>query len=154
MSPMSKRRREARIDAAALRARQREARARAMAAAEALRLAGDPRELSSDQPIVDVAEDPYAQGGVVIDTRTAVLLSGINVAAVELTREGKPAGQGYAMSLRGKVNQSPDEVAHLYLTDLDGLADVVAELFALASRAGLAAPFTAAVEHRLSALPV
>lgn len=126
---------------------------RRAAAAAALSAASDPREASSDDPIVDVAGDPYARDAVLIDTRTAVLLAGIDVAGVTVTRAGRPS-QAYAVAMRGKVNRSLDEVTHLYLTDLAGLADVAGELIALASRAGLGAEFSAMLEDRLSRLPV
>lgn len=107
-------------------------RLRALLAEHTLRHGSDPREHSADDPIIDLAQDPYAQGGALVDTRAAVLLDGVNVALVD-TKTDEPVAM--MLSLRGRVNMSPDRVEHAYLFGPDGAAGVVSEIIGLATRA-------------------
>lgn len=97
---------------------------------------GDPRKLGGG--ITDVAGDPTAQGGAVIDTRNSVLLDGVEVALVDdVVRPPASSRPTYlAMELRGRVNRSSDRAEVLYLFDEDGAAAIISELIGLATRIG------------------
>lgn len=97
---------------------------------------GDPRKLGGG--ITDVAADPNARAGAIIDTRNAVLLDGVEVSLVdEAPRPPATARAPYlALELRGRVNRSSDRAEVLYLFDEDGAAAIISELVGLATRIG------------------
>lgn len=100
----------------------------------------DPREHATDgNAVVDVAGDPYAQDGVLLDMRRSVLLDSVDVSLVDTKA---PGGSQVVcvLVLGGRVNYSPDEVQHAYLLSADGAAALVVELLALARRAGRGDP--------------
>lgn len=77
---------------------------------------------------------PDADGGVLLDTRNAVVLDASTVSAA-----GNPS-DGYtvaALFLEGKLNRRPDRAAVLFLTDAAGAAQLVAQLVGLAARMGV-----------------
>lgn len=113
---------------------------------------GDPRKLGGR--IVDVAGDPLAKGGVVIDTRDAVLLETVDVCLVDAVRGGRREERPLlALELGGRINKTSDEARILYLFDEDGAAAIVTELLGLAVRIGpdFAARFIARTEEVLKA---
>lgn len=93
----------------------------------------DPREQSADgSPVTDVAGDPYAVGGAVLDTRRAVLMGSVDVSLVDTGhKDDVPIA---FLVLEGRVNYSTDQVQHVYLLDADGAAAVASELTGLAAR--------------------
>jgi hypothetical protein len=80
----------------------------------------------------------------VLDTSKAVLLDYAEACIAHLTRKGEPLDVT-ALMLGGKINGSPDRSRILYLMDLDGAADVVAHLLALAQRNGQSTEFQLAI---------
>jgi hypothetical protein len=102
--------------------------------------------------MVDVAGDPHARGGVVLDTRQAVLMESIDVCLVDTKRDEAPA---MMMVLEGRVNMTTHRTSQAYLFGADGAAGLATELVALAGRAGdrFAAEFKTAFEQRMDQMP-
>jgi hypothetical protein len=111
----------------------------------------DPRKLGGG---IAGPGGPYDRGGVVIDTRNAVLLDGSQVALIDAVR-GETHEPSFAVELQGRVNKTTDRVTVLYLTGADGIAALVSELLAVASRAGndLTTDVLARLEQRLREVP-
>jgi hypothetical protein len=101
----------------------------------------DPRAACGD---VAGPGGPHDRNAVVLDTSKAVLLDHATALIAHLTRKGEPL-DAHALLLEGKINGSPDRSRILYLTDLDGAADVCAHLMALAARNSQADEFTKAI---------
>src|SRR5689334_2417829 len=95
----------------------------------------DPRKLGGR--MVDVAGDPLARGGVVLDLTNAVLMDNVDVCLVDAVRGGvvdeRPR---LALSLGGRINKTSDRAEVLYLFDEDGAAAIVSQLLGLAVRIG------------------
>jgi hypothetical protein len=134
-------------------------RLRAVLREHAERPGGDPREAATTgSAITDVAGDPHARGGVILDARAAVLMEGVDVALFD-TKQGERVAM--MMTLSGRINYSTDRVEHAYMFGPDGAAGLVSELVGLASRAGgagghgerFAAEFQADLERRMKELP-
>lgn len=102
--------------------------------------------------MVDVAGDPYARGGVVLDARKAVLMDTIDVCLVDTKQDEKPV---MMLVIDGRVNYQNRRTSQAYLFGADGAAGLVTQLAALASRAGGAfqAEFKAAFDERMEELP-
>lgn len=130
-------------------------RLRAIMREHAERPGNDPRPASASDPIIDVAGDPNAQGGALLDARSAVLLENIDVVLID-TKSDDPVAM--MLSLGGRINYADDRVTHAYIFGPDGAAALVGELSALAVRASRheghgqrwAAEFKAGIEARLS----
>lgn len=88
---------------------------------------------SPHSPMVGVAGDPNARGGVLLDARSSVLLDAVEVSLVDTKREGEEPVIAFLV-LSGRVNYSEDRVHHAYVMGADGAAGVVDELIALANR--------------------
>lgn len=101
----------------------------------------DPRKVGGD---VAGPGGPEDRDAVVLDTSKAVLLNHATALIAHLTRKGEPL-DAYALMLEGKINGAQDRSRVLYLTDIDGAADVVAHLLSLAKRNGQEQEFSAAV---------
>ena len=96
---------------------------------------------------------PHEKNSVIIDTTNAVLLDGVNVALVELRREGRGDGKPVcALSLAGRINKTQDYAEIVYLMDSDGVAGIVSELLALINRAGFGDQLSEDLEQRLNTL--
>lgn len=114
----------------------------------------DPRE-TSGPPIVGDVSDPYALDSVLVPVGTALLPHGWDVAAVDMRiRETQEIVRGYSLQIHSKINGSPALVDHTFLLDLEGLAKLGAEFYALASRSGVINEFLAAQHDALEALPI
>lgn len=116
----------------------------------------DPLE-SAGPGLVGAIDDPYALDSVLADMRSLLLLGGWVVSTVDVHRKGAPPDefdQQFALALDSRINDRPELVTHTYLIDLDGLAKLGAEFYALASRAGVLDAFLAAQHDRLEQLPV
>jgi hypothetical protein len=102
--------------------------------------------------MVDVAGDPHARGGVVLDSRGAVLMDEIDVALVDTKRDDRPA---MMMVLGGRVNMETRRTSQAFMFGADGAAGLATELVALAGRAGdeFAAEFKVAFEQRMKEMP-
>jgi hypothetical protein len=81
--------------------------------------------------MVDVAGDPHARGGVVLDTRGAVLMDGIDVCLVDTKRGETPA---MMMVLEGRVNLEDKRTSQAYMFSADGAAGIVTEIFGVVVR--------------------
>lgn len=132
-------------------------RLRAVMREHAERPGDDPRERQAPDAIVDVAGDPHAHGGALVDARSAVLMDGMEVVLID-TKQDAPVAM--MMMLRGRVNYSRDRAEHAYLFGPDGAAALVTELMMLAGRAGaggqphgraFAEQFRADLERRMAA---
>lgn len=89
---------------------------------------------------------PHDRGGVVIDTRHAVLLETVDVSTLD-------EANAIAMSLGGRINRSKDRANVLFLFGTDGAAAIVTELIALMGRAtGSPEPFVNDLKTRLDKL--
>lgn len=109
--------------------------------------ATDPRRLGGGIAGPGGAHD---RGGVVIDTRNAVLHQGTTVAMVDGAEQ-----LTIALELEGRVNRSSDRARVLYLLPIDGAAALISELIGVVSRAGdeARAELDVAVMRRLEQLP-
>lgn len=77
---------------------------------------------------------PHDDGGVVLDTRNAVLLDTIDVSTLDPERGGR--GQSaLALVLGGRINRSPDRASVLFIFGSDGAAGIISELIAVMGRA-------------------
>lgn len=108
------------------------ARLRAITREHAHQPGSDPRRAQAPGAIIDVAGDPHAQGGALLDARSAVLLDGMEVVLVDGHRDERPS---MLLVLRGRVNYSTERVEHAYLYGPDGAAALVSEHIGLAQRA-------------------
>lgn len=88
----------------------------------------DPRVLGGD---IAGPGGPHEVDGVVVDTRRAVLLDRQEVSLVE-ARAGE---QAVALLLEGRINRTRERARVLFLTNADGIAALLTEVVALASRA-------------------
>lgn len=113
----------------------------------------DPRETASP-PLIGV-DDPYALDSVLVPVGSALLPHGWSVSAVDarLAATGE-IERCFALQIHSRINGAPSLVDHTYLLDLDGLAKLGAEFYALASRAGVINEFLAAQHDALEALPI
>jgi hypothetical protein len=95
---------------------------------------------------------PHDQGGVVIDTRRAVLLETTTVAKVDNPSDGRTF---VALELEGRINRSSERADILYLFDADGAAAIVTELLGFMKRAGgeLEAEFMRRFDERAEKMP-
>lgn len=93
---------------------------------------GDPRERAT-LPVVDVAQDPHAQGGALFDARGATLLDYMEVLLVDSKSASDPIHM--YLALKGRINYSHDHVEHGYLFGADGAAAFCSEITGLANRA-------------------
>jgi hypothetical protein len=134
-------------------------RLRAVLREHAERPGDDPRAAASSGSIMDVAQDPKASGGALLDTRSAVLLEGIDVVLIDTKAEDPVA---MMMTLSGRINYVADRVEHTYIYGPDGAAGMVSELVGLASRASgsdqlhaqrFATTFQADLDRRMKELP-
>lgn len=111
----------------------------------------DPRELKG--AIVGDG-GPHETGGVVLDTRNAILLNDVTVSTVD--PEGGGRGREYfAMLLAGRINQTRDDAQVLFIMNTDGAAAVVTQLLALLARANVSpaiATYIADLRRRLDEL--
>jgi hypothetical protein len=103
--------------------------------------------------LVDIAGDPFARGGVVIDTRKAVLLDKLDVTLIDPKRPRDPPAM--AMLMQGRVNMTTSRTRQLYLFGPDGAAGLVTELVTLAARAGgdFEARFKESFDQRMDDMP-
>lgn len=92
----------------------------------------------------------FGRGDALIDTRSAVLLEGVDVAVVGAVRkDGVETIIG--LELSGRVNHSTERSDVLYLLDADGAAAIISELLGLAGRADPS--FLAQLLARIENLP-
>jgi hypothetical protein len=98
---------------------------------------------------------PFDKDAVVLDPRNAVLLGSCEVCLVE--QHNFQMGEtklGVAMVLTGRINKTTDTARILFLFDIDGAGDIIAQLFGLAERGGpeianqLEAAFTKALNDQ------
>lgn len=76
----------------------------------------------------------HETGGVILDTRNAVLLQDVTVSTVDPSSGGR-GKEYFAMLLAGRVNQTQDNAEVLFIMNTDGAAALVTELLALLVRA-------------------
>lgn len=130
-------------------------RLRAVLREHAERPGSDPREAATRDATIDIAGDPNAAGGSLLDLRSAVLLRGIDVVLVD-TKQDDPVAM--MMTLSGRINYASDEIEHVYVFGPDGAAALMTQLVQLAKRASglvphgqrFAAEFKVAVEERMA----
>jgi hypothetical protein len=136
-------------------------RLRAVTREHAERRGDDPRgQATTGAAVTDVAGDPHAVGGALLDARSAVLLDTVDVALVDTKADEEPVAM--LLALGGRINYADDRVQHAYLFGPDGAAGLVSELVGLAARAGGAGPaharlfaeeFQAVLSRRMEELP-
>jgi hypothetical protein len=90
----------------------------------------DPRTLGGD---IAGPGGAYEEGGVVVDTRHAVLMDGLGVAKLDNRSDGREL---IGLRFEGKINHSEDRASVLLLGDLDALAAIIVESQAIAGRMG------------------
>jgi hypothetical protein len=102
--------------------------------------------------MVDVAGDPHARGGVVLDARKAVLMDAMDVCLVDTKQDEKPI---MMMVLEGRVNYETRRTKQAYLFGADGASALATQVVALAGRAGGAfmAEFQETFEQRMAEMP-
>lgn len=102
--------------------------------------------------LVDVAGDPYARGGVVLDVRAAVLMDSLDVALVDTKQGDKPA---MMMVIEGRVNYQTRRTKQAFLFGADGAAALTTQLAGLAARAGgpFADEFKRTFDERMADMP-
>jgi hypothetical protein len=102
--------------------------------------------------ITDVAGDPHARGGVVLDARGAVLMDQLDVSLVDTKQDEKPA---MMMLIGGRVNYETRRISQGYLFGPDGAAALATQLVGLAARAGgpFMTEFQESFEKRMGELP-
>jgi hypothetical protein len=107
----------------------------------------DPRRLGGE---ISGPGDPFERGGVVVDTRRALLLEQTVVSTVD--DQAQPTA---AIMLTGRINRTPERVTLLVLVNGDGLAALATEIIGLTLRESgpLAAEFRAAFEARMAEMP-
>jgi hypothetical protein len=110
----------------------------------------DPATSGGD--LVDVAGDPYARGGVVLDAREAVLLDEMDVSLVDTKQDQAPV---MFMLLQGRVNFETRRTKQGFMFGPDGAAALATQLVGLAGRAGgrFLTEFQEAFEARMGELP-
>jgi hypothetical protein len=82
--------------------------------------------------VVDVAGDPHAKGGALIDARGAVLLDSSEVVLVD-TKKDEPVAM--ILRLAGRINYSAERADTAYFINTDGAAAIVSQIVGLAARA-------------------
>lgn len=109
---------------------------------------GDPRKLGGE---IAGPGGPHDMGGVILDTRQAVLPDHVDVAQVDNPSDGRTF---VALQIDGRINQSSDRARVLYLLSADAGAALVTQLMALARRSDepWAKEFAALVDERLEEL--
>jgi hypothetical protein len=102
--------------------------------------------------MVDVAGDPHARGGVVLDMRESVLMDYLDVALVDTKQDDAPA---MMLVIAGRVNYQTRRAKQAYLFGADGAAALVTQLAGLAARAGGAFgdEFRRLFDERMTELP-
>lgn len=110
--------------------------------------------------ITDVAGNPHAQGGALMDARGSVLLEHTEVMLVDTKRENEPLFA--ALELEGRINFSTQRARTTYLLGPDGCAALTSELYGLTVRARSSAgvdgvrfseEFLEALARRMEELP-
>jgi hypothetical protein len=100
---------------------------------------------------------PHDKGGVVVDTRDAILLDEQMVATADSSEASI-----IAIELMGRVNRSERRDSRLFLMNGDGAAAIVSEIVGLMSRCSrsedkrlvdLSADFMVAMEERTREMP-
>jgi hypothetical protein len=77
---------------------------------------------------------PHDRGAVVLDTTDAVLLSSVDVAMIEVARQGVFDGQAAFLVLQGRVNKTDRHASVGFVAGTDGVAAILTELLALSWR--------------------
>lgn len=124
-------------------------RLRAITREHAERPGEDTTGLKAD--MVDVAGDPHARGGVVMDARNAILMDTVDVCLVDPDPSDRAAEPRLAMLLAGRVNMRDDRSQVMFMFGADGAAAVVSQLVGLAQRIG--PEFAALLARRIDELP-
>jgi hypothetical protein len=107
----------------------------------------DPRDLGGD---IAGPGGPHDHGQVVIDTRRAILMDGLEVAKVDNPSDGREL---VAVLIEGKINQSPDRAKVMVLGNLDMLASFITEAHGLARRMRASAELTRLCVERWERMP-
>lgn len=124
-------------------------RLRAITREHADRPGEDATGLPSD--LVDVAGDPFARGGVLLDARHAILMEEVDVCLVDSDPSDEGAEPLLMMLLSGRVNMRDEHAKVMFMFGADGAAAVISQLLGLAARIG--PEFMALLEQRMDDLP-
>jgi hypothetical protein len=106
----------------------------------------DPREMGGD---IAGPGGPFDQGGVVVDTRHAILVDRLDVARIDDWNNA----DAYALLVEGRINRSTDRAKVMLTGDLDCLASFVTEIHGVAQRAHKTGEFMARCERRWKEMP-
>lgn len=107
----------------------------------------DPRDLGGD---VSGPGGPFDKGGVVIDSRRAILQDYLEVVKVDNPSDGREV---VGVMVAGRINRSTDRARILVLGDLDMAAAFIAELHGLAERMGRQEELHHLCRRRWEAMP-
>lgn len=115
--------------------------------------------LAAQGSMVDVAGDPFAVGGVVMDARNAILMDAVEVCLVDpdpsKVDRDDPEQARLALVLAGRINMRDERSSVLLMLPWDGAAAICAELHGLSMRAGggHAAALMELLNERMSRMP-
>lgn len=95
-------------------------------------------------------------GETVFDMTRAVIMHELTVARVDIGRvedggDGSSTEHAFALQIHGRINTTPDLATVLVVTEMDGLAAILAEILGLAARADVGDQLEAAIDARLAA---
>lgn len=111
----------------------------------------DPRKLGGD--IVGPG-GPYDRDSVLIDVTNSVLLQSVTTSLVGLGRLGdENMEEAIAILMEGKVNKSSDYAKVLFVTNVEGSAQLIANLFSLASRGGFYGLLGDQIKNQIEEMP-
>ena len=75
-------------------------------------------------------------GNSILDATDAVLLEEIDVCTIDRVKSGQSQGQAIFMTLKGRINNTKDNVDVGFIFGADGAAAIITELLALTDRFG------------------
>ena len=79
---------------------------------------------------------PHDIGGVVLDTRNAVLMETVSVSTIDPDRGARGQASAITLVLGGRINQTKERVSVLFIFGTDGAAAIITELVGLLGRSG------------------
>lgn len=109
----------------------------------------DPREMGGDMPGPGGSFD---RGGVVVDTRNAILVDNTWFAHVDDWSHLNPDGV-YAILVEGRINRTTDRAKVMIIGDIDYLGTLIANIHGVAARMGKSQELHEAAEREWREMP-